>query len=69
MLVLGVLLPPMGVIHNSVLIAGGMILTIAAGCIGIDFAKIIRELNKLKQFQAAQEQKEAAADKGKGEDK
>ncbi len=58
MLVLGVILPPMGIIHNSVLIAGGMILTIAAGCIGIDFAKILHEINRLRTFQAAKAKEE-----------
>lgn len=59
LLVLGALLPPMGVIHNSMLVAGGMILTIAAGCIGIDFAKILHEINRLKQFQAAKTAQES----------
>lgn len=69
MLVLGVLLPPMGIIHNSVLIAGGMILTIAAGCIGIDLAKILHELNRLKSIasakaEKAKEEEEKAAQNG-----
>lgn len=49
LLVLGCLLEPPGEIHNSILIGSGMILTITAGCIGIDFAKIIHELRYLKE--------------------
>ena len=48
MLVIGVICPPIGVISNSVLMAAGMILCITAGCIGIDFAKIIHEFMLLK---------------------
>lgn len=43
MLMTGCLIEPQGQIHSSVLMAGGMILTIAAGCIGIDLAEIIHQ--------------------------
>lgn len=49
MLMTGCLLPPIGNISNSVLMAGGMMLTITAGCIGIDLAEIIREFRLLKE--------------------
>ena len=48
MLVIGCICPPLGIISNSVLLAGGMILCITAGCIGIDLAKIIHEFMLLK---------------------
>lgn len=49
MLMTGCLLPPIGNISNSVLMAGGMMLTITAGCIGIDLADIVREFRLLKE--------------------
>ena len=49
MLMTGCILPPIGVINNSVLMAGGMMLTITAGCIGIDLGEIIREFRLLKE--------------------
>ena len=49
MLMTGCILPPIGNISNSVLMAGGMMLTITAGCIGIDLGEIIREFRLLKE--------------------
>lgn len=49
MLMTGCILPPIGNISNSVLMAGGMMLTITAGCIGIDLGEIIREFRILKE--------------------
>lgn len=49
MLMAGCILPPIGNISNSVLMAGGMLLTITAGCIGIDLGEIIREFRLLKE--------------------
>lgn len=43
MLMTGCIIEPQGQIHSSVLMAGGMILTISAGCIGIDLAEIIHQ--------------------------
>lgn len=48
LLIMGALLPPIGIISNSVLIGGGMILCISAGCIGIDLADIIHQFVLLK---------------------
>lgn len=48
MLLIGCLLEPSGQIHSSVLMAGGMILTIAAGAIGIDLAEIVHQLRLIK---------------------
>ena len=47
MLMTGCILPPIGDINNSVLMAGGMLLTITAGCIGVDLKEIIREFRLL----------------------
>ena len=49
MLMTGCILPPIGNISNSVLMAGGMLLTLTAGCIGIDLGEIIREFRLLKE--------------------
>ena len=48
MFLLGVFIPPIGYISNSVLMAGGMLLTIAAGLIGVDITKILKELRLLR---------------------
>lgn len=48
LLVMGAIMPPLGVISNSILFAGGMILCIAAGCIGIDLTEIIHQFRLLK---------------------
>ena len=48
MLVIGCICPPLGIISNSVLLAGGMILCITAGCIGIDLSEIIHQFTILK---------------------
>ena len=49
MLLIGCLIEPSGQIHSCVLMAGGMILTIAAGAIGIDLAEIIHQLRLIKE--------------------
>lgn len=48
LLVIGCFIEPEGEISRSVLIGSGMILTITAGCIGIDLSKIIHEFRMLK---------------------
>lgn len=48
LLVIGCFIEPEGEISKSVLIGSGMILTITAGCIGIDFSKILHEWRMLK---------------------
>jgi len=47
LMILGCLLPPIGVITNSVLFGSGMILALAAMIVGIDLTKVIRELRQL----------------------
>lgn len=49
MLLIGCIIEPSGQIHSSVLMAGGMILTIAAGAIGIDLAEIIHQFRILRE--------------------
>ena len=49
MLLIGCIIEPSGQIHSSVLMAGGMILTIAAGAIGIDLAEIIHQFRLLRE--------------------
>lgn len=46
--VMGALLPPLGIIHNSVLMAGGMICAIAGGCIGIDLTELVHQFRLMK---------------------
>lgn len=49
MLIIGCLIEPSGQIHSSVIMAGGMILTIAAGAIGVDLAEIVHQLRLIKE--------------------
>lgn len=56
MLMVGCFCPPLGEIADSILIAGGMILTISAGCIGINFAEIIHQFSLLKMSSCLPEQ-------------
>jgi hypothetical protein len=44
----GFFAPPMGEIHNSVLVGAGMLLCIGALAVGIDLVGCIRELRLLK---------------------
>lgn len=46
--VMGALLPPLGIIHNSVIMAGGMICAIAGGCIGIDITELVHQFRLMK---------------------
>ena len=44
----GFFAPPIGEIHNSVLVASGLVLSIGALAVGVDIEGIIRELRLLK---------------------
>ena len=55
LLVMGAIMPPVGIISNSVLFAGGMILCIAASCIGIDLAEIAHQFRLLKDGKCVDE--------------
>lgn len=48
LLIVGCFCDPQGFISSSVLIGSGMLLTISAGCIGIDLAEIIHQLTILR---------------------
>jgi hypothetical protein len=46
---LGCLLPPLGVVHNSILIGSGMFLCVGSMAIGVDIKGCLEELVKLKK--------------------
>lgn len=48
LMVIGCFCPPLGIISNSILIGSGMLLTISAGCIGIDLAEVIHQVRLLR---------------------
>lgn len=48
LMIIGCFCPPLGMISNSVLIGAGMLLTISAGCIGIDLAEIVHQIRLLR---------------------
>lgn len=63
LMILGCLLPPLGVIKNSVLFGSGMILALAAMIVGIDLTKVIRELRQLnRELQAGLKDEEKEID-------
>lgn len=62
LMVIGCFCPPLGVISNSILIGSGMLLTISAGCIGIDLAEIFHQI-RLLRYETKKEVKEDAEDK------
>lgn len=41
--------PPLGVIHNSVIVASGILLALGAMCVGVDLKGIIHELRAFKE--------------------
>ena len=47
--------PPLGVIHNSVIVVAGILFSLGAMCVGVDLKGIIREL---RQLQSGAQQKE-----------
>lgn len=48
LLIIGCFIEPTGHISSSVLVGAGMILTISAGIMGIDLAKIMKEFRLMK---------------------
>ena len=48
LMVIGCFCPPLGIISNSILIGAGMLLTISAGCIGVDLAEVIHQIRLLR---------------------
>lgn len=48
LMIVGCFCPPAGIISDSILVGSGMILTISAGCIGIDLAEIIHQIRLLR---------------------
>jgi len=49
LLLLGCLLPPLGVISNSVLVGAGMLICLAGLILGLDIPALLREIRLLKQ--------------------
>lgn len=49
LLVIGTFIPPTGYITSSMLIASGMILSIAAFLIGLDLTKVFKEIRLLRE--------------------
>lgn len=48
LMVIGCFCPPLGIISNSILLGSGMLLTISAGCIGVDLAEVIHQVRLLR---------------------
>ena len=49
LMMIGIWLPPVGVISNSVIVAAGIVLCIGALSIGIDIKGIIREIRLMRE--------------------
>lgn len=50
--------PPLGVIHNSVIVVFGIFLSLGGLCVGVDLKGIIHELRLLKTDEPIEEKKD-----------
>lgn len=54
--------PPLGVIHNSVIVVFGIFLSLGGLCVGVDLKGIIYELRAFRSGIAPQKEKEESKD-------